>query len=181
MRKDASKSTRPAAKPKRNMKLVRQSAQARAKGFIDIGGFLFEFSQLEFTIRVVLMSRLKLSEEFFAAVTSQYDFAKLCKVTCKVSCIKAPSRKKEYVKVFNECLDLNSKRVLVAHGMWTDDFDGLSVTHVHRDKLESQRHEFKKDELRKLSDKAQQLLQRVIGFNPAPPQSDPVSTGLPAP
>jgi hypothetical protein len=178
MMKDSVKSP---AKPKRNTEIVRKSAQARARGLHEIGNFLFEFSQLEFTIRVVLMSRLKLSEKFFAAVTSQYDFAKLCKVTCKVSCIKDPKKKKEYEKVFNECLELNSKRVLVAHGMWTDDFDGLSVTHVHRDKLESRRHEFKKDELGNLADKAQQLLQRVIGFNPAPRQRRPVSTRSPAP
>ena len=168
--KKAAKQPPADVKPKIDMELVRKSAQARGRGCHEIGNFLFEFSQLEFTIRVVLASRLKLADEFLTAVTSPYDFASLCRVTCKVSCIKDPMRKKEFEKVFNECLELNNKRVIVAHGMWTDDMDGLSVQFVKRGTLETKHYEFKNDELRKLANKAQELLQKVIGFNPAPTQ-----------
>ena len=127
-----------------------------------LGRFLFEFSQLEFTIRFVLANRLGLSEAHFDIVTSPYDFNTLCNVTCKVSCIKYPEEKKELAKLFNACRELNNTRVIVAHGMWTDDADGLSARHVARGSLEPKFHSFKKDEWLRLSEEAQKLMKGVL-------------------
>jgi hypothetical protein len=125
---------------------------------------LFEFSQLEFTIRFLLAARLQLKEESFNIVTSPYDFAALCNVTCKLSCLKYPEKKKEFEKLFNACLSLNRTRVIVAHGLWTDDMDGLSSLHVSRQTLEPTTHSFKNEELESYADEAQRLMQAVIGF-----------------
>lgn len=142
----------------------RESAKKRAIQLLGIGRFIFEFSQLEFSIRAVLVSRLGLKEEYFNIVTGPYDFAKLCNVTREASIVKYPGRKEELNKLFNACPKLNEARVLVAHGMWLDDVDGLSLRIVSRGSFKTQIHSFKKDELTRHADKAQELMQRVIGF-----------------
>ena len=62
---------------------LRQEAKERAKLFL--AEFIFEFSQLEFTIRVALGRALDVGpigwdDERFDAVTSPSDFAALCRV-----------------------------------------------------------------------------------------------------
>jgi hypothetical protein len=54
--------------------------------------------------------------------------------------------------------------VLVVHGMWLDDMDGISLRIVSRVNFKTQIHSFKKDELTRHADKAQGLMQRVIGL-----------------
>ena len=112
----------------------------------------------------MLHARLGLSAEYFDIVTGPYDFVMLCNVTEKASIVKYPAKEADIEKVFKECRKLNDSRVLVAHAMWTDDFDGLSARSFSRTSLKTQTHEFKKDELERLSAKAQELMQRVIGF-----------------
>lgn len=147
-----------------DMAAVRESAEKRGIQLLGIGRFIFEFSQLEFSIRTVLVSRLGLKEEYFNIVTGPYDFAKLCNVTREASIVRYPERKEELNKLFNACLKLNEARVLVVHGMWLDDIDGLSLRIVSRGSFKTQIHSFKKDELTRYADKAQELMQRVIGF-----------------
>jgi hypothetical protein len=143
---------------------VRKSMEARNRQFQGIGRFMFEFSQLEFAIRAVLVSRLDLKEEYFNIVTGPYDFAKLCTVTREASVLKYPEKKEELEKLFGACLKLNETRVLVAHGLWLDDLDGLSLRIVSRGTFKTHIYSFKKDELARHADKAQELMQRVIGF-----------------
>jgi hypothetical protein len=147
-----------------DMDAVRESAKTRGNQLLGIGRFIFEFSQLEFSIRAVLVSRLGLKEEYFNIVSGPYDFAKLCNVTREASIVKYPERKEELDKLFNACLKLNETRVLVVHGMWLDDMDGLSLRIVSRGNFKTQIHSFKKDELTRYADKAQELMQRAIGF-----------------
>jgi hypothetical protein len=101
------------------------------------------------------------------SVTGPYDFAMLCNVTEKASIVKYPEKKVQIEKVFKECRGLNDKRVMIAHGMWTDDFDGLSVRHFSRNSLTTASYPFKNDEFDRLADKAQELLQRVTNFRGA--------------
>lgn len=90
-----------------DMDVVRESAEKRGIQLLGIGCFIFEFSQLEFSIRTVLVSRLGLKEEYFNIVTGPYDFAKLCNVTREASIVRYPERKEELDKLFNACLKLN--------------------------------------------------------------------------
>jgi hypothetical protein len=140
------------------------SAALRDKGFKGIGRFLLEFSQLQFSIRFVLAARLGLDEKYFDIVTGPYDFAILCTVTEKASIVKYPEKRVQIEKVFKECRKLNESRVLIAHAMWTDDFDGLSARHFSRNSLTTATHSFKKDEFDRLADKAQELVRRVLNF-----------------
>jgi hypothetical protein len=144
--------------------LIKASNALRDRQFQAIGNFLFQFSQLEFSVRAVLTGRLGLTGDYFDAVTAPYDFRMLCTVTSKVSVIKYPAQKSNIEKLFKECLKLNDSRVIVAHGLWTDDLDGLSARTVSRTSLQAQSHSFKSDELQRLADKAQELMQRVLGF-----------------
>jgi hypothetical protein len=153
-------------KPPIDMDLVRASSEERAIGFLGIGRFLFEFSQLEFTIRVALANLLALNDNSFEIVTSPYNFAALCNVTCKMSCLKSPQRKDEFEKIYNACQTLNNTRVIVAHGMWVDDMDGLFARHVSRKSLEAKFHSFKNGELERFAEEAQRLLKAVMGFQP---------------
>ena len=50
------------------------------KTYRAIGRFVFEFSQVEYTIRHYLASEIDLKEEYFTAVMESYDVALLCAV-----------------------------------------------------------------------------------------------------
>jgi hypothetical protein len=70
---------------KPNPAALRREAEQRASLFLAIGEFIFEFSQLEFTIRHALGTALDLNDDTrFDAVTSPYDFAALCRVTSAI-------------------------------------------------------------------------------------------------
>lgn len=147
-----------------DIEAVRKSMELRNRQFQGIGQFIYQFSQLQFSIRHVLHARLGLSADYFDIVTGPYDFVMLCNVTEKVSIVKYPAKEPDIEKVFKECRKLNDSRVLVAHAMWTDNLEGLSAKSFSRSSLKTQTYDFKKDELERLADKAQELMQRVIGF-----------------
>ena len=105
-------------KPEVDRELVRKMGENRALTFHAIGQFIFEFSQLEFTIRFALAAYLGLpDDDSFDAVTGPYDFRMLCAVTSKVGCIKFPERKEQIDKLYKECQALNDRRVHIAHGL----------------------------------------------------------------
>jgi hypothetical protein len=115
--KTSSGRKRKAKPPERPLSAERAAFAARMRaGFQDIGHFIFEFSQLEFTIRAVLSSALKLPDGYFDIVTSGYDFAMLCNVTRAVALKQRPDHEPAIEKLFNDCLKLNDERVRVAHG-----------------------------------------------------------------
>jgi hypothetical protein len=150
--------------PKVDMEAVRQDAERKAKGFQLISEFIFNFSQLKFTMRVMLSGLLKLNEEQFNVVTSPYDFAKLCSVTQTVMIQQHPSKKTDIETVFNKCRTLNDDRVRIAHGLWTDAEHGLVVHHVARNSLKTQSFFENPGALQQLADRAQQLMGEVINL-----------------
>jgi hypothetical protein len=44
----------------------------------EIGRFIFQFSQLEYTLRYHVAEMARIGDEYFDIVTSGLDFAKLC-------------------------------------------------------------------------------------------------------
>jgi hypothetical protein len=151
--------------PPIDMDLVRRSVENRAMTLHAIGQFIFEFSQLEFTIRFVLAAYLDLPDGYFDAVTGPYDFRMLCAVTSKVGCLKFPERAENIEKLFKECQALNDKRVHIAHGLWNDGIgEEFSVRVFSRQKLDATHYPHSSDELHELANKAQDLMQRVMGF-----------------
>jgi hypothetical protein len=152
---------------------LRQEAKQRAKLYQAIGEFIFEFSQLEFTIRVALGSALSdgpviWDDERFDTVISPYDFATLCRVAQRVFESKArtwailskeneieriinPPKKDEIERTFKACLAMNDERVRIAHGTWT--LAG-GARHVARGSLKAQFH-FEQTE--KIEDKSREV------------------------
>jgi hypothetical protein len=143
-------------------------ARVTSAGLNAVGRFTFEFSQLEFSIRVALLACLKLPQEYFDIVTAPYDFAMLCKVTREAMTLKAPERKDELEEWCKECLKLNEDRVRMAHGTWTLGSSGPSVRHVSRNTLKAHHYFGTPAEIHRLADEAQRLLQAILGFKPTP-------------
>jgi len=109
----------------------------RRKGYEQIGEFIFQFSQLEFTIRTQLSNVLNLSDDQFDVVTGPYDFSILCTVSKAILTQKFPENKAVLEKIFNRCRALNEERVRVAHGMWILGNAGLVSRHVPRQSLKA--------------------------------------------
>jgi hypothetical protein len=159
-------------KPQIDMELVRKSAAIRADTFHAIGEFITGFSQLEFTLRFALAAYLNLPDGYFNAVTGPYDFRMLCAVTFKVGSIRYPELAEQIDKVFKECLSLNDKRNHIAHGLWNEGLgDDWSVRVLNRNTLETTYVPYSTDELYALAARAQELMQRVIGFGQTPTRS----------
>lgn len=136
----------------------------RDKAYRELGEFIFEFSQLDFTIRVALAARLELSDELFDIVTAPYDFAMLCTVTRRLMVLAWPEKKANITKVFKRCQALNQKRVHVAHSLWTHGDEALEARHVARSSLEAEYYFSQPGALRTLSREAQSLLQAVLAL-----------------
>lgn len=152
-------------KPEIDMELVRQSALIRGETYHAIGEFVAGFSQLEFSIRAVLAAYLNLPDQYFNAVAGPYDFRMLCAVTSKVGGIKHPERAVQIEATLKECQSLNDKRNHIAHGLWNEGLgDDWSVRVLNRNTLETTYVPYSIDELHRLADKAQELMQRVMGF-----------------
>lgn len=139
------------------------SAKMRA-GHAELGEFIVEFSQLEFTIRASLGNALKLPDDLSNIVLSLYDFASLCKVWQLVMLHQQPKRTDEIKAIFKSCMDINSERVRVAHGLWSIAPETIEAIHVSRNSLKVETYFAEAGELRRLSSECQRLLQAVVGF-----------------
>jgi hypothetical protein len=151
-----------------NMEALRQEAARKAQTFEAIGAFIFQFSQLEFTIRVMLSARLKLEEKQFDIVTAPYDFRMLCTVTREILVQQYPDQKSDIQNLFNRCLKLNDDRVRVAHGLWSDDGRAIIARHVTRSSLKAEHFFENPAAIAKLTDTAQSLMAEILFVLGAP-------------
>jgi hypothetical protein len=144
------------------MEALQQEAARMSESFKQIGAFVFQFSQLEFTVRVVLGGMLRLTDEQFDVVTAPYDFLMLCSVT-KVILKRKYAHKAQHIDdIFKRCSALNDDRVRVAHGLWSDNLTHLTARHVARHSLTA-RHFFENpDDLARLTDAGRQLMAELI-------------------
>jgi hypothetical protein len=99
-----------------------------------IGKFVYQFSQLEYSIRHLLSDLLELTPDQFYIVTASYDFATLCRVTSAFihslpECDEATEEK--VTEIFKKCFRVNDARVRMVHGTWDDD----GASHVSRASL----------------------------------------------
>ena len=140
----------------------RQLAREMAIGFQSIGHFIFEFSQLEFTIRVVVARCFGIDDSLFNIVTGPDDFATLCTVAREALYLKLPEKKEEIDEVLKDCRKLNDERVRVAHGLWTFGAEGIVLQNVSRGSLQARYYFEKRGELDQLADEAQRLMQAVL-------------------
>ncbi|TQF31963.1 hypothetical protein [Bradyrhizobium sp. UNPA324] len=151
------------ARQKVSKKALRAEAEARVDLFLAIGEFIFEFSQLEFTIRHLLASALDLKgDKSFDTVVSPYDFRTLCDVTS--SFVRGledcdDNLAKHVKKTFDDCKKINDDRVRVAHGTWTL---GGGARHVSRQTLEASQYFIKPVELREKTKTLGKLKSAVV-------------------
>lgn len=144
---------------------LRREAEERAALFQAIGEFIFEFSQLEFTIRHALGAALDLRDDtLFDAVTSPYDFAALCRVTDTVlkEAFKGDEHAASHVeidKIFRACLAINDDRVRIVHGTWT--IEG-GARHVQRSTLKAKDYFDKPDDIVAKAHEAADLKNGVV-------------------
>src|SRR5579864_3050453 len=109
--------------------------EAAEKIYRAIGRFVFEFSQVEYTIRHFLAQEIGLKDEHFSAVVESYEVGALTTVAIEVF---KKSRGDDAVpiwKLLNKFRGMNDERKRVAHGLWVPFKDGGTVHYVPRNKL----------------------------------------------
>jgi hypothetical protein len=128
------------------------------KTYRAIGRFIFEFSQLEYSVRHYLGEAIGVKEEHFSAVVESYDVGMLINVTRQVF---KKSRSGEVTakidKLLNKFSILNDDRKRVAHGLWWPFEHGGTVGYVSRNKLDPRRFTDQANALEQLADDANKL------------------------
>jgi hypothetical protein len=159
--------------PQIDPEALRREAERTTRSFLSIGEFIFEFSQLEFTIRTLLAARLNLTDEQFDAVVGLYDFSMLCKVTSAILQQQFPGNTREIKEVLEKrCLELNTDRVRIAHGLWMDNTDTFVARHLSRNSLKVEFYYSDPQELDRLTDTARQLRGEVLNLARFPSPGD---------
>jgi hypothetical protein len=128
---------------------------AAEKTYRAIGRFIFEFSQVEHTIRHYVGESIGLSGKYFSDIVESYDIAMLCMV----------AKLKPLISNFRA---LNDNRVRVAHGLWMPFLDGGTVHHTSR-RLKREVKPNQAAFLEKLADEACYIraeMERAFGTTP---------------
>lgn len=162
-----------------DVEAIRRELAAESRIFKAIGRFIYQFSQLEFTMKAFLAAQIGIKEEHFDAVTAPYDFHILSVVTQTISLMRFPDQKKSIDDLFNRCRELNIDRNRVAHGMWSGKMSGgLVARHVARSSLKASYYFENPDDLEKLADTAQRLMAEFLFVLGIPPDAKGAATGV---
>ena len=128
--------------------------EAAEKTYRAIGRFMFEFSQVEYTIRHHLAEEIGLKEEHFSAVVESYEVGALTTVAIEVFKKSRGDDAATIWKLLNKFRGMNDERKRVAHGLWVPFKDGGTVHHVPRNNLKSRMDANQAAALDKLADAA---------------------------
>ena len=108
------------------------------KTYRAIGRFIFEFSQVEYTIRVYLAEELGLRDDYFRAVVQSYDVTQLCKVAKEVFFKSRGDMNATAINnLISKFMKLIEHRNSLAHGLWVPFEGGGTVHHVSRNNFKS--------------------------------------------
>lgn len=128
----------------------------------EIGRFIFEFSQLEYTLRHWVAEWADVKEEYFNIVTSGFDFAKLCDALRALSTkANAGVPDPEIERLVSDCMKMNQDRVRVAHGLWVVGAGHDRVIHTSRNSMKSQVYFDQPGDLESKADRCNQLRSQV--------------------
>jgi len=139
--------------------------EAAEKTYRAIGRFMFEFSQVEYTIRHYLAEEIGLKEEHFSAVVESYEVGALITVAIEVFKKSRGDDAAPIWKLLNKFRGMNDERKRVAHGLWVPFKDGGTVHYVARNKLSPSQFTDQANELEQRADDLCQLradLERAI-------------------
>lgn len=113
---------------------------AEDKYYSAIGRFIFEFSQLEYTLKYHIAEVIGLRDEHFDPIMS-FDFSMICTIAESVLLPKLPRRPADqFKKIISTCRELNNDRVRVVHGLWYINKDTGTLHAVSRQKLTASQH-----------------------------------------
>jgi hypothetical protein len=123
--------------------------------YLAIGRFMFEFSQLEMSLRHNIALEAGVKDRYFDAVMT-HDFALLCTIAQELlgQSWDSEEQSARLVRIIKECRKLNDVRVRVAHGLWVPFRGGGTVHHVSRASLKSK---MSSDQAQELEEKAQAI------------------------
>jgi hypothetical protein len=118
---------------------------------------MFEFSQVEYTVRHYLAEEISLNEAHFSAVIESYDVAMLISVAVEVFKKSRGDDSRTIWQLLNKFRGLNDERKRVAHGLWVPFKEGGTVHYVSRIRLSSRQFTDQAKELEQNADKLCQL------------------------
>jgi hypothetical protein len=119
----------------RHQQAVNELSEAE-RFFSAIGRFIYEFSQLEYELKLHVAGAIGLKDEHFPAIMT-YDFAMLCTVAETVLVpIYNPRQTANFQALIGKYRSLNDDRNRVVHGLWEIGMGGSGLIHVPRRKLE---------------------------------------------
>lgn len=128
------------------------------KTYRAIGRFMFEFSQVEYTIRHYLAEEIGLGEEHFAPVIESYDTGVLCTVAVEVFLkSRGPEEGKRIEKLINGFRNLSNERNRVAHSLWVPFVEGGTAHYTPRHNLKPTRALNQAEQLESKADAALEL------------------------
>ena len=130
-------------------------AEVAEKTYRAIGRFIFEFSQVEYTIRICLAEEIGIKAEYFSPIIETYDVSQLCIAAKEVVTGAHPHwNAKIIVKLINQFHELSHHGNWVAHGLWTPFMAGGTVHHVSRHNPKPKRDADQAKILEKYADEA---------------------------
>lgn len=133
-------------------------------GYAELGEFMVEFSQLEFSIRVAIGRHLKIPSDLINPILSEYQFVPLCRVWKLLENKFNPEKSEVTKKICGELLALNEQRVRIAHGLWTPGVEVLEALHIAKNSGRVGTYFSESGELKSLANECQRLMQEIIGF-----------------
>ena len=136
--------------------------QDAEKTYRAIGRFIYEFSIVEFVIRLKLAEEIGLNKQHDAVVEG-YDVRMLCAVAKDVFSKSRAKEKADLIKrLINEFSKLNDIRNRVVHGLWQPQMEGGAVRHFYRQKITPERFYKQAGELEEKADNANSLSKRLM-------------------
>jgi hypothetical protein len=133
-----------------------EQADATQRTYSAIGRFIFQFSQVEYTIRYYLAEEIRLPEEHFASVVGSYDVGALIAVAKEVF-RKSGEGYASIERLLNRFFTINGTRNQVAHGLWVPFKDGGTLHYVSRNRPVAVWSTDKAAELERLADELSDL------------------------
>ena len=120
---------------------------------------LFQFSQLEYSIKTSVAQAIRLPDQYFDAIMTQ-DFALLCTTARAVfATILTEKSLSKMDALINRLRKLNDERVRIVHGLWVVTIEGGKLHHISRNRLKASSHfgEPRGADVAQLADDASQL------------------------
>jgi len=124
----------------------------------EIGRFIFQFSQLEYTLRYHVAEKARIGDEYFDIVTSAFDFAKFCSALLALSAKERGGKADPALKeLISDCHDVNAVRIRVVHGLWVVGSGHDRAIHTSRNSMKSEVHFDKPGDLDAQADRCARL------------------------